>query len=79
MSEISDMIQRLCPDGVEYRKLGDFITIYTGAQFNKRDMVDEGSYPVLNGGIDFSGYTYDYNEDANTIAISQGGASAVSP
>ena len=22
MSEISDMIQRLCPDGVEYRKLG---------------------------------------------------------
>ncbi len=25
MSEISDMIQRLCPDGVEYRKLGDFI------------------------------------------------------
>ena len=23
MSEISDMIQRLCPDGVEYRKLGE--------------------------------------------------------
>ena len=76
MSEISDMIQRLCPDGVEYRKLGDFITIYTGSQFNKRDMVDEGAYPVLNGGIDYSGYTHEYNEGADTIAISQGGASA---
>ena len=76
MSEISDMIQRLCPDGVEYRKLGEFISIYTGSQFNKRDMVDVGAYPVLNGGIDFSGYTHDYNEDADTIAISQGGASA---
>ena len=39
-------------------------------------MVDEGAYPVLNGGIDFSGYTHDYNEEADTIAISQGGASA---
>ena len=25
MSEISDMIQRLCPDGVEYRKLGEVV------------------------------------------------------
>ena len=27
MSEISDMIQRLCPDGVEYRKLGEVCEI----------------------------------------------------
>ena len=26
MSEISDMIQRLCPDGVEYRKLGEVVS-----------------------------------------------------
>ena len=25
MGEISDMIQRLCPDGVEYRKLGEVV------------------------------------------------------
>ena len=25
MTEISDMIQRLCPDGVEYRKLGEVV------------------------------------------------------
>ena len=30
MSEISDMIQRLCPDGVEYRKLGEVGTFIRG-------------------------------------------------
>ena len=30
MGEISDMIQRLCPDGVEYRKLGEVGTFIRG-------------------------------------------------
>ena len=28
MSEISDMIQRLCPDEVEYRKLGEIVALF---------------------------------------------------
>lgn len=39
-------------------------------------MLDVGSYPVLNGGISPSGFAEIYNEEANTITISQGGASA---
>lgn len=76
MSKLQELIQRLCPDGVEYKKLGEVIKIYTGEQFNKRDMMSSGQYPVINGGISASGYIDKYNEDQDTITISQGGASA---
>lgn len=58
------------------KTLGDVIKIETGEQLNKSDMLIEAEYPVVNGGIDFSGYTDKYNNEANTITISQGGASA---
>ena len=76
MSKLQELIQRLCPNGVEYKKLGEVIKIYTGEQFNKRDMMSSGQYPVINGGISASGYIDKYNEDQDTITISQGGASA---
>lgn len=47
MSKLKELIQELCPSGVEYQKLGDFVSIYTGTQFNKRDMNVEGNYPVI--------------------------------
>lgn len=37
---------------------------------------NEGNFPVYNGGISHSGYYNQYNAEENTIAISQGGASA---
>ena len=76
MSKLQELIDRLCPNGVEFGKLGDYIDIYTGSQFNKRDMNDAGSYPVINGGVNASGYIESFNEEAKTITISQGGASA---
>ncbi|MGB9796555.1 restriction endonuclease subunit S, partial [Fervidobacterium gondwanense] len=39
-------------------------------------MLETGLYPVMNGGISPSGYWNEYNTEANTITISQGGASA---
>lgn len=76
MSKLKELIDRLCPNGVEYLKLDPYIEIYTGEQFNKRDMNAEGSYPVINGGLNPSGYIESYNEPKDTISISQGGASA---
>lgn len=43
MSRLKELIERLCPDGVPFVKLGDYINIYTGDQFNKRDMSTSGS------------------------------------
>jgi len=73
---IAQLIQQYCPDGVEYVNVGDVCDIHKGVQFNKSDMKEMGSYPVMNGGINPSGYAEVFNEDENTITISQGGASA---
>lgn len=70
------MIQELCPDGVSYVELETVCQISKGVQFNKKNMHDVGSYPVINGGINPSGYIEQYNQDKHTITISQGGASA---
>lgn len=76
MSKIEEMIKRLCPNGVDMVRLGDYIDIYTGEQLNKSEMQVKGSFPVINGGILPSGYVEKYNEPTDTITISQGGASA---
>ena len=61
---------------VEWKKLGEVCKVHTGSQLNRSDMLDEGKYPVVNGGREFSGYTDAFNERANNITISQGGESA---
>lgn len=76
MNRITDLIAKYCPNGVYYKKLGNVAEVYTGEQFNKRDMEEVGLYPVINGGILPSGYSDKYNETENTITVSQGGASA---
>ena len=61
---------------VEWKKLGEVCEIIKGKQLNKENMSEIASYPVINGGIFASGYVEIYNQEANTITISQGGASA---
>ncbi len=75
-SKIEKLIAELCPRGVEYKKLGKLASIETGTQLNKTAMAEVEDYPVLNGGINPSGFYHEYNTEENTIAISQGGASA---
>ena len=76
MSKLERLIQQYCPDGVEWKMLGEVCDIHKGVQFNKTDMKEVGTYPVINGGINPSGYAEVFNEGKNTITISQGGASA---
>ncbi len=76
MNKIEKLIAELCPEGVEFNELGDLTSIETGTQLNKTAMAEIGDYPVINGGINPSGFYHEYNTDENTIAISQGGASA---
>lgn len=76
MNQLYELVRKLSPTGVHFCSLEDVCRIETGKQINKGNLLSEGNYPVLNGGISPSGYWHDYNTDANTIAISQGGASA---
>lgn len=60
-------------------KLGEFVEISKGTQRNKEFLSpiadDKNCYPVYNGGKQESGYTDEFNRNAN-IMISEGGASA---
>ncbi len=61
---------------LEWKKLGEVISVHTGSQLNRNDMLEQGVYPVINGGRTPSGYTSEPNEKSNSITISQGGESA---
>ena len=76
MSKLEELIWKFCPNGAEYAPLESVCQISKGVQINKSAMNDIGTYPVINGGIAASGYIEQYNQEENTITISQGGASA---
>ncbi|HEL1017613.1 TPA: restriction endonuclease subunit S [Streptococcus equi subsp. zooepidemicus] len=76
MTNIEEIIQELCSNGVEWKELGEVSELNKGKQLNKTLLTDDGKYPAYNGGQSFSGRTDNYNVEANTIIISQGGASA---
>ena len=42
MSRLDELIQELCPNGVEYKKLGDVASISRGGNFQKKDFVKTG-------------------------------------
>ncbi len=73
---LEQLINELCPEGVEYKTIGDVCIIKKGSQLNKDKLKDDGKYPVINGGINPSGFWDEYNFESNLITISQGGASA---
>lgn len=56
-------------------KLGEVGEIRKGTQLNRSDMIEEGNFYVLNGGIEPSGKTNEFNCLENTITISEGGNS----
>ena len=55
--------------------LKKIVNINKGKQLNKEYMISDGTVPVLNGGISYSGFTNFANTKRNTIAISEGGNS----
>ena len=54
MSKIERMLQELCPDGVEYKKLGEIGTFTRGNGLQKKDFTDTGVGCIHYGQI----YTY---------------------
>lgn len=74
MSRIDTLIAELCPDGVEYRTLGDITEIRRGDRITKKDLIPDGKYGVVSGGTDFFGRYDSYNREANTITVAQYGS-----
>ena len=59
----------------EEKSLSELAEITKGQQVNGNQLSKNGKYYVMNGGIMPSGYYDDYNTEAGTISISEGGNS----
>lgn len=55
MNKLNELIQKLCPDGVEYKKLGEIATISRGGNFQKKDYVEAG-VPCIHYGQIYTQY-----------------------
>lgn len=55
MNRIEELIERLCPDGVEYRALGEFASVDRGGNFQKKDFVEDG-LPCIHYGQIYTKY-----------------------
>ena len=55
MSKLEELIQQYCPDGVEYKRLGEIASISRGGNFQKKDYVDSG-VPCIHYGQIYTRY-----------------------
>ncbi len=64
MSELQRLINKLCPDGVEYKKLADVAEISTGLS-NTNDAIENGIYPFyVRSQEPLKKNDYEYDEEA---------------
>ena len=59
----------------DFVMLSEICEISKGKQINGEFLSEKGKYYVMNGGTEPSGYYSNYNVEANTISISEGGNS----
>ncbi len=74
MTHIEQMIQDMCPKGVEWKTLGEVCDSYMGEFVKKDKQNPNGQYPVYNGGSTNTGFYDEYNSTANKVIISARGA-----
>ena len=55
MSKLEELVRDLCPNGVEYKKLGEIATISRGGNFQKKDFLTEG-VPCIHYGQIYTKY-----------------------
>ena len=58
---------------VEWKELGDICKIVRGKRVTKGELIENGRYPVISGGVTPMGYINSYNREPNTITVSQYG------
>ena len=77
MSKLKELIDRYCPNGVEYKPLGDkdVSLMQRGTSLTKKDST-EGAFPVISGGKTPAFYCNQYNRDGETITVAGSGAGA---
>ena len=77
MSKLKKLIDKYCPNGVEYKSLGDedVSIMQRGTSLTKKD-ANEGVYPVISGGKTPAFYCDASNRSGETITVAGSGAGA---
>ncbi len=74
MESIEQMIKRLCPEGVEYVKLGDVCDIRRGIRVVKKQLSDNVGYPVYQNSLTSLGMYLSSNRKSGTAFVICAGA-----
>ena len=75
MSKLKNLIAELCPNGVEFKPLGEIAEMQRGTSLTKKNSVG-GNYPVISGGREPAFYCNQYNREGETITVAGSGAGA---
>ena len=75
MSNLADLIKELCPDGVEYKPLGEVAELRRGQSITKKN-ITPGDIPVIAGGRKPAYFTSSANRTGMTIVVAGSGAYA---
>ncbi len=62
---------------VEWKPLGEVCKIIRGERVTKKDLLKDGQYPVVSGGVGYMGFLDRYNREENTVTIAQYGTAGV--
>lgn len=74
MSELEKLIKKLCPDGVEYKKISDVATMSRGIRVIRSQLAVGGHIPVYQNSLTPLGYYDKSNCTENTTFIISAGA-----
>ena len=79
MSKLEELIEQYCPDGVEYVRLGDVLSVNRGKRLTKTQLSEDGKYFVYHGSKDTPLGKYSmFNVKGNTtIVVNTGGIGGV--
>ncbi|WP_425663849.1 restriction endonuclease subunit S [Gardnerella piotii] len=73
---LHSLIQRYCPNGVEYKKIGEIAFISTGSKLS--DIQESPSlYEYINAGTTNSGYSLDWNCDGDVVTTPSRGQGGI--
>jgi type I restriction enzyme, S subunit len=73
MSNIYEMIQEFCPDGVKWEQLGEICVSLKKGTLKQGDLISDGAYPVINSGREWYGFYNSYNNEADAFVIAARG------
>lgn len=76
MNKIEELLAQLCPNGVEFKELGEVVKVLRGRRLTRNQLTPDEKYPVFHGGLEPLGYYGQSNRTANTVMVINVGASA---